>query len=322
MRIRRKNRIFVAEHVKLACYFQAQKFRNDGTITYQGPRFSNLILDTGLDYLGSGDGKFGLVYGNCGGVNVGEGSSEPSAGQSGLDEWLAYTDHFKGDDPKGYSTDSPQHRWVREVFEFGEGECTGNLTELGMSRGEDENYFNRQLFRDENGDPTTITVLSDEGLRITVEIIAYPDMEHGDTESGDFLLNDADKIDFVREITSNNNWLTEFNGSYSQRRTLMYVHPSEVRLSDSDTDEEGGVDYDGSSLLSYSAGTFYRDKECIWDPGSFVGDIKSIFMYLNNGDGPKPFSVFRLNPAITLEDTEEFKLTVRRSWGRYEGDES
>lgn len=53
------------------------------------------------------------------------------------------------------------------------GVAAGNLSEVGMGWG-NSNLWNRALIKDINGNPTTITILSDEYLDVVSEIRIYP----------------------------------------------------------------------------------------------------------------------------------------------------
>lgn len=316
---KRKSRLLtMGEHFKVGCTFQAQKFRNDGTITYQGPTFHNLVLDTGLDAMA--DYAYRLANKEAAGngvaswINVGEGSATPAVTQTGLSSYLASSGSTYGSISGGYEATSPRHKWQEAVFEFAVGSCVGNLTEVGLSSGENTGYFNRQLFKDEEGSPTTITVLSDEGLRIATKLFLYGDMEPGDTEAGSFLLNGTDTIDFTREMTSNTSWLADSEEGSMAR--IGYARTDLAQITSSNTDFSG-TKADSANAVSYSTGSYYRDCEYVWDPATFVGDIASICFQLMPYYYANPYSAFRLSPVISITDTDEFRVTLRRSWGRY-----
>jgi len=309
--IRRRNeKIYgVCDKGFVACTFQAQKFRNDGTVTYQGPVFSNLILDVGLDLLATGPYGFTILQDF---LNVGTDSTAPAIDQTGLLAYLASSDSVYSS-ISGYNT-NPAYRWRQATIEFAVGSCTGNLTELGLSHSPNTDYFNRQLFKDEAGAPTTITVLSDEGLRVTVTLYFYSNLAPGGSEIGSFLLNGTDTIDVTRELTTNTNWLSQW--FYSNIVALTEMGTGMVRLSDSATGFSGTT---ASSVtpLSYTAGNFYQDWEAIWNAGRFVGDAASLMMDIDNKASEYEFSAFRFNPVIPVTNVEEIKFTIRRAWGRY-----
>jgi hypothetical protein len=79
---------------------------------------------------------------------------------------------------------------IRRQHDWGEGEAAGTWLELGLAWGASSYTlpFNRALFRDENGVPTPLTVLSDEFLRIFIELRAHFPHQNP-LQSGSFLLN-------------------------------------------------------------------------------------------------------------------------------------
>jgi len=313
--IRRKNeRLFtLSEHFKVGCTFQVEKFRNDGAVTYRGPEFSNLVLNVGLDQMASSG--FGIAGGNCYYINVGEGSSTPAQTQTGLDNFLAATNNDISSS-YGYQASTPYHKWGQATFEFAIGSCTGNLTELGLSGSSNAEYFNRQLFRDDAGDPTTITVKSDEGLRITAKGFFYPDIEPGDTVAGSFLLNGTDTIDTIREMTADTYWLSRTE--YGKMIAIRDPNGRMPFITDSNTAFKAGTGPDSNSEIAYTNGNYYRDNSYTWAAGTFIGDVNTICFCIGvDWSQAWEFSAFRLTPAITLADTDELTLTLRRSWGRY-----
>lgn len=325
---RPKERLYTLQEKSfVACTFQVEKFRNDGVITYQGPTFNNLILDVGMDYLGQyfygthpdGPGSVARF------VNVGEDNTEPSKSQTGLLSFVAATNSAYSDD-NGYQASGPCYKWYKRVFEFDIGSCTGNLTEVGLSHASNEDYFNRQLFRDDYGDPTTITVLEDEGLRVAVTLYFYPDIDPGETVSGSFLLNDSDTINTTRELTDDDEWIKDCRGVVA---SFLFTGKY-CRITDSATDFSGGVQPDVFTESGYSNGDHYWEATCEYNAGTFVGDIASILLFMHKSSGIEqslnyneaPFMAFRLDPVISVKDTEKFTMTLRRAWARMSGDES
>lgn len=68
-------------------------------------------------------------------------------------------------------------------FDYEEGEAEGTWTELGLAFGESYNEpYNRSLFKDKDGNPVSITVLSDEYLQVFVDLIMY--VPFGEVASG------------------------------------------------------------------------------------------------------------------------------------------
>lgn len=140
-----------------------------------GP-FKNLITDLGLDQVGVG--RF------CTYCFVGSGSAAPATTDTQLQNYLAYTGTQqvaatgtlqRGDVAQGY--------WVQGsiTFRFGAGVAAGNISEVGVGNFEpagmtstNHRVSSRALVLDGFGNPTTITVLSDEVLDVTYAPRHYP----------------------------------------------------------------------------------------------------------------------------------------------------
>lgn len=301
---------------RAGCEFKVQKFRSDGLITYEGPWFHNVVLNIGLDFMRSwnvvpGDGHSLIEY-----INVGTGTSDPSFTDTGLGNRVATTaklygslttDHSPGD----IGESLPSWRWWQRTFEFSVGflSANTNLTELGLSRFSDSEYFNRELFRDGNGDPTAITVKGDEGIRITVRSTLYASMAHNETIAASFGVDGITRAATTKLVGSA--WRTSDDhimpGHWPSGPKAVYVATADGSF----------VEATSYSDLPYTDGDHYRDRELTWYPGTFVGDWKRIrtgWSYGSNVGGYMWEIV--LDEAISIADTEEIKMTVRRSWGR------
>jgi len=297
----------------IGCYFRAEKYRADGTITYKGPWFANTVLNTGLDNLeGRRSLEPGQTYSAARFVNVGTGTSEPAITQSGLDTFLASTSTTYGSQTTASSSGDegagdPAWRSYQQTLAFAIGGCTGNLSELGLSYSSNSSYLNRQLFRDDVGDPTVITVLSDEGLRITVKTIMYATMAVGETSTGTININGS-SVGYTIALQSG--WLTWAG------LCIAYLdgYSSVISIA-----TEGGsfVRPNSFSKSSYVNGNYYNDEEGVWNPGRFTGDWKRIKTTMQSDGGQqRDLFIITLDTAQTIVDTEEVKLTLRRSWGR------
>lgn len=128
------------------------------------PWFPNLITDSGLNRLGTGG-----VLSNC---SVGSGSATPTVSDVTLQSVVATTTSLLVGDTPGAQASAPYYGYVRKTFRFGEGVAAGNLSEVGI--GWAGGLFSRSLIKDGLGNPTTVTVLSNEYLDVTYEIRCYP----------------------------------------------------------------------------------------------------------------------------------------------------
>jgi len=316
--LRGKSRILTLPKLNIQCRFRAEKFKADGTITYQGPEFSNTVLDVGLDLFADNALYSFIVF-----CNVGTGTSEPAQTDTGLDNRIASSSSTYGSITHLTTNTDPLHYGKIQTIVFAIGSCTGNLTELGLSKSNNSEYFNRQLFRDEFGDPAVITVLSDEGLRVTFDVRIYSEMGREVLYPGNFDLGGVSQS-FNQQV--NHECFNRYSGSTYHadihrrlrgNNVLGCIDAETTAFIQKPSTSVAGTENTSRTVHSYASGTFIRDTTLTWAPGTYVGDINRIMVgYSGSGAPDGALSTFILDSPITLADTEEFTLTVRRSWGR------
>ena len=155
---------------KLTGRFRLTVIRPDG-MKRVAADFPNLILDAGLNRIGTGGF---LTY-----AQVGSGSTAPTVTDTALEEYLGHTS-TQQEFTAGNSGSAPYYGWFRKEWRFAAGVAAGNISEVGIGWGTNNNLFSRALVVDAEGDPTTITVLSDEVLDVAYEMRMYVPTE--DTE--------------------------------------------------------------------------------------------------------------------------------------------
>lgn len=190
------------QHCQVAGRYRLQTYREGGTPSKDTGWFDNLILNQGLDQIGSVfnyNESFGdpvLFRMGC----VGTGSTAPTETDTQLESWLASAGNGDNYGNDGYVAGPPSYWWVKVTCRFGVGVAAGNLTEVGMGEMLQTNIgtalFSRALILDENGDPTTLTVDSDEILDLTYEFRVYPDT----TENVQVITIDGDDYTFTWNI--------------------------------------------------------------------------------------------------------------------------
>lgn len=142
--------------------FRAERLRA-GSVVEDTGWINNMILDSGLVHMASG----GVSIGQC---RVGTGNTPPSPEQTVLVNQLASV--ASGDGSSVILT-APRRSVTTYVCTFPVGAVVGNVAEVGMAPLSTGNLTTRALIRDAAGGPTTITVLADEQLRITYQLINY-----------------------------------------------------------------------------------------------------------------------------------------------------
>ena len=146
--------------------FKLTAIRPDGTERVLADWFDNLIVDTGLNRMGSG-----AIGTWC---FVGTGSTPPVVGDTAMQSIVASTSSQQ-ETLAGQQASAPYFGWTRRRFRFATGAAAGNLAEVGIGWATGgTSLFSRALIVDGVGTPTTITVLSDEILDVTYELRLYP----------------------------------------------------------------------------------------------------------------------------------------------------
>lgn len=232
----------------------------------QSLEFDNAVLDSGLAELFRRWCSSGMSW--TAGTTpmnlarylfLGTGATEPTTGDTGLENrsgTLAgklQTNNTEAHD-WGNTIDFNNDYydiWYQFRFGYGEGEAEGVWTEVGLG---DENYshpLTRALFRDENGQPISLTILSDEYLTVfyTITFIMEPQ------DAGEILINgEAISCRFVPEVSqTNTSWYSYFTGFLTTERDgmlkgvtpLLSIHP--------------GVNTSADVVRSWSQGDRYKD---------------------------------------------------------------
>lgn len=155
----------IGTRVTLAGRLKFEAVRADGTRRTLADWFDNLVLDQGLNRIGTG-----AFMSAC---QVGTGSTAPANSDTALATYLAGTSTIQTT-VTGTASSSPYYGYIQRTYRFGMGVAAGNLTEVGIGwTTTTGNLFSRALIKDGGGSPTTITVLSDEFLDISYELRSY-----------------------------------------------------------------------------------------------------------------------------------------------------
>lgn len=275
-------------------------------ITRETEWFKNIVLDTGLNRMSVGNW--------IDRVRVGSGNSTPVASQTQLDSTIASTTTVLsgGDSISKQTTTLPYYVAAKRTYRFPEGVAAGNISEVGCGWGTGQDLWNRALVKDLNGDPTTITVLSDEFLDVIVEVRYYPTQSF----SGSFnLLNKTGQIVSSHTYTG----LPQFN---------------EVSVNFSKVSGRNAVLFSGSlnnvitypsSELGYVASiSTYPSPKTLTCTNSFPlttanGSIKTVLQEIITISHGGTIYKFEIDPPIVKTNLMVLSFTFSISWDRYEG---
>lgn len=155
-------KIKVHTETKLSGHYEKiEVLRADGSLKQEHAGFSNLIVDGGIARLAEAGNV--SVFNFC---RVGTGSATPTEFDNNLQSQIASTatsSYEAGNNlVGGYAA-------VTIVYTFALGAVVGNISEVatGWAASGINTIFSRARILDGNGNPTTITIQSDEILRVT-----------------------------------------------------------------------------------------------------------------------------------------------------------
>ena len=139
--------------------------------------FDNLITDSGLERIGQVNSKMERDFRNyiLRAFRVGSGTATPTFTDTSLGTEIAaisldsvgYNAYISSSDSN--FADGYMHMTL--VRQFGQGAAEGNLSEIGL--GDLNDLCSHALIVDVNGDPTTITILSNEYLTVYYTLRCY-----------------------------------------------------------------------------------------------------------------------------------------------------
>ena len=137
----------------------------DSKVTFE--QFPNLITDFGLNDIAVSNSVFDNCY-------LGSGSIEPAVSQTTLQSYLGTFNTLATSSTVKNTTIIPYYIAHKKVYRFNAGNCTGNISEVGIGRNTSA-LFSRSLITN-NGIPVVITKLSEEVLDVTYELRLYPNI--------------------------------------------------------------------------------------------------------------------------------------------------
>jgi hypothetical protein len=280
--------------------------------------FNNLITTTGMDALASGQVDAWTYH------HVGSGTATPTNSDTTLGTWIASTNTNQGSSSNTAESTAPYFSKYVKTRRFAEGDAAGNVAEVGVSTGaSNTNMCSRARVVDGGGNPTTITVLSDEWLDHSYEFRLYPDHVNSDgsTNDGTGTLT-MDSVNYGYTIRPINLTSSLFlNASNSSGRGVVYpggLYNSYVKGAGATlsalTTAPGTLTGAGATITnnSYTPGSFSRT--CDWSFGLTEANISGIaLLVFSTGQGS-----FQLlfDTVIPKDDTKIWTYTHTIAWAR------
>ena len=293
--------ITMQHETQCAGWFKIEATRPDGTRRVLADWFPNLILNGGLDRMGANNDYLSWCQ-------VGSGSTAPVAAQTALVNRIAGTNTVQAN-VSGAQASAPYYGWQRRTYRFAQGVAAGNLSEVGVGWGSTGSLFSRALILDGGGNPTTITVLSDEVLDVTYELRRYP----GTVDLTGTVVLDGVTHTWVSRtagVTTAGHWAgigamaldgaQSFNGDIGPV-TAQWPSGASGALS--------------ATPLAYSSGSHTRASTVSagLNNSNLSGGIRSILISSSTGAGSYQI---QFDPAIPKDNTKVMSLTIQHTWAR------
>lgn len=279
--------------------------------------FSNLVTDAGLDFIGTGT-ALNSIYTT---LAVGTSNTTPTVSDTVLGNKIAQTSNSDGQsDVDGFETSPVEFAFRRRVRQFGESEANGELRELGWDVG--GVIANRTLFKDVNGDPTTVIKTDRDVLKIVYEYrIFAPLNDVTGTFSHTPVSASVDYTIRPMNVTVALGWnkLLDDMGDYSDIEAK--VHESNAFVDRTlPNNPSPQASETSSSFASYVTGTFFRDMTYKWDFASanFGSQINLITWAAWPDLGSSGLMHWQMHLSSSIEKNTKNRLdvTFRQRWSR------
>lgn len=274
----------------------------DGKVRDLTDWYPNLITDNGLDLMGDTASWLNVCA-------VGNGTTAPAVTDTAIESLVASTTTVVTN-TAGATSASPYYTWRRKTFEFSVGTAAGNLTEVTIGPSS-SNVLSRSLIKDSMGNPTTITVLSDEILRVIYEFrISAPEVDGSGTTniSG----TDHDWVTRASDVDNASNWSIGASGVAGDDFSLLLV--TDGAIGSITGIPSGSADGPASTTVEpYVAGSYEVQFTSSFGTGdgNFAGGIGAAFMRIGWGQFQIGYT-----PNIPKDNTLLLSLTFKHSWAR------
>lgn len=303
----------------------AHKVDADGNIISTreaAPWFHNLITDAGENMLAGISSWRSYCH-------VGSGNTPPTVSDASLITRIATVGDAGESFRSSYASGASPDRFIAHVtmYRFAVGVAAGNISEVGFGgTTAGTPLFSRALIQDLSGNPTSITVLSDEILDVYYEFRVYPPADTGHT--GIVTISGVDYAYECRpaQVTSRNAYYSTAWGSPASSRFALQTGTGTY-------DNEKSRVYPGviGPATSVPAGSYGRGFTSAVS-GPYVPGTKELVctgtIDLASGNLPAPgfrclvlsssIGLFQVQftPAIPKTNANTFSLTLKFTWGR------
>jgi len=305
--------------IKVGALFKLDVYKEIGEAPVKSlDWFANTMLDQGLKHLSGTSGHtFSIDY-----VAVGSGTSTPVATQTGLDAYVASTDNIVTS-TGGRNMSTPVYAFGRKTFRFAKGAAAGILGELCLCQLISTNpveifAINRARIKDALGGPTTLEVLPDEFLEVTVEFRTY----FQETFSGTFKLMKGN-VQISEHAITGRCCLSGDPARFALRPAEFDYNKNTIissnQLPDGNTTRPTARET-VTTTKRYADGKIYGATKIGIDNGNGYSH-KSIFVPICGvfEDSADNGYMYEISPPISKTNVQEITYNLNITWQRYEG---
>lgn len=268
--------------------------------------FPNLILDIGLDRFGTAS-----IATYC---KVGTSSTTPATNQTQLLGYVGSSSSIQANS-NGAKATPPYYGYATQTYRFNAGVAAGTLREVGVGwvQAGAGNIWCRSLIIDANGNPTSITVLSDEVLDVTYELRCYPylsDKVFQTTIGG--VLHDC--VLRAYGVTQTFWWGQYLLNGFNGQGPTQVFNGAIGAITSSPSGTSSNSNPIDPTLDAYVPGSYQRAATANWglNEGNLSGGITAAAYKSTVGAYQMSFS-----PAIAKDNTKVLSLKIMYKWGRY-----
>ncbi len=311
-------------HNGVAGWYKIEAFRVDaqgeevpGSRRIAADWFPNLITNAGLDLLGTTGST--PVQSFC---RVGSGNTAPAFTDTALVSQVAVSSTVQSD-TSGVDRTGAFYGWRRRTIRFAAGTAAGTLAEVGVSATNAGPLFSRALILDGGGNPTTITVLSDEVLDVTYELRIYPAMADA---TGTVVIAGVTYTWTARPLnnaTYDSRWGGQYLGcgvGFNTTSGNVSVYGPLVMATIPAQGSTPTSPVNGTSMnpQPYTAGSYQRSFRMDFDlnDGNVAGGIGAYFAASETNQTGGAWA-WGISPKLPKTNSFKATFTVRMTWGRY-----
>ena len=280
--------------------------------------FYNLITDAGLNFV-SGNSIIETATRYC---KVGTGSTTPTVSDTAL---AAQTGSVS---PTGTTTKSiqytvePYYSNHQAVYTFAVGAVSGNLSEIGFfSSSSGGTMWSRTLIKDSGGNPTTLTLLATEQLKVTYTVRRYIPT----SLTGSFTLNtngvgSTINYNITPANLANSDSLHPFSaGSCGDNGSPLYIYETNTLGSIKSKPAGSSTSLLSFTTSAYTNGSFQRNSSVVIEASTanFATGIGS-FIFWNPLYSSSSYCGYQcsFSPKIMKTSSQTLAIGIRISWGR------